>query len=76
MVEDGFIFVETAVVAVDVLTELGAQDAKVINNSDDKKIVLRKLISSQQALYSKRFVHYTLTLFIPCTDTQLLNRNT
>jgi hypothetical protein len=32
-------------VATCVVAELGAQDAKTIINSDDKKIVLRKFIS-------------------------------
>ena len=45
MVDVGFFVGDATIVAVSVVVELGAQDAKAIINNVDKKIILRKLIS-------------------------------
>jgi hypothetical protein len=44
-VAGGFNFGDVETVATGVVAKLGAQDAKTIVNSDDKKMVLRKFIS-------------------------------
>ncbi len=45
IVDVGFFVGDVAIVALSVAVELGVQDDKAIINSDDKKIILRKLIS-------------------------------
>jgi hypothetical protein len=45
LVDVGLSFGDATIVAVSVVVELGAQNASVIINNDDKKIILRKLIS-------------------------------